>query len=772
MGHYSTIAQKLGTWARFWRWVPGVVTDFTNVMTDSQGDCPTLFPEVARRMDPPRQIEPQYVPDFGPRIYSIDRVTQAMEIDFRLYVPKGYGTDVQIRASFTWGRWRRMDEVFDGLWQYQGRRIRPGAWYEFRVRDSAGKWTVVTDPMAYRFAKRLNPATNQYNLHAIVPSLAYDPQAAPPRRDEALVVCECTLPGLLHRFEGGRYRRTQGGGPSIAARILRSGIIGKLKEQGYTGVMFPIQASVADMRRYNWTYNYLIHGLGGIDVELGDWFEMKQLVDAFHQAGILVIPDIVLVHHVKNSSPRKLENLRDASGKMLWFDDNPYLHRDYGTWMLNLENERIRGHLIEMLVRFIRELNLGAFRFDYVDGLVLQYAGGHRMLPAPPPTATGATASSCGGAKSGEENDSDPVRRLVKAAQAKGPRQATPGEKFLDELKLTLDAHGCDVLRISEAFSTREVPAVRRLANVFYEPWVGVVSASDTLGRKAQADATDLCRTLMGVKGASVVHDSIGAMTYVVSHDEAAVDEHVLQARRESNVGESAGAHLSELALRFAESVREDKRMARGDMLDFVVRHTCMLEALTMFTGNYAHMQLCGASDCAKLGTYDDPQGWQFTWDVERHPDLNRWMKRTGLARADVVKTLAAHQGRMVQLRGLYREYTPLGTDSHPPRISIELVGESGKPAAFAFTRTDPLGQVPQVLVAFNFADEAVASLWTTVPNSANSRWDCLFALRSASGAEPGVAPASTGRQLHLRLPPRTMAIFLARSDLDQPPTP
>ena len=33
----------------------------------------------------------------------------------------------------------------------------------------------------------------------------------------------------------------------------------------------------------------------------------------------------------------------------------------------------VRLHLVEALIRFVRELGLGAYRFDYVDGLVRQY---------------------------------------------------------------------------------------------------------------------------------------------------------------------------------------------------------------------------------------------------------------------------------------------------------------------------------------------------------------------------------------------------------------
>ena len=111
-----------------------------------------------------------------------------------------------------------------------------------------------------------------------------------------MTIFECTVPGLLARWADGRFFPREHGHYSLAERLLASGLIPQLRRNGYNAVMFPLQANVADMVRFDWKFSYLVSGFGAIDSQIGDWSAVKELVDAFHREGILVIPDIILVH--------------------------------------------------------------------------------------------------------------------------------------------------------------------------------------------------------------------------------------------------------------------------------------------------------------------------------------------------------------------------------------------------------------------------------------------------------------------------------------------
>ena len=704
---------------------------FTN-MTRLPGPGFRWFPAVEDWLWPPEQTEPEYIADFGPRIYQIESRSGRMDVGFRLYLPESVGANAQIRGPFTRGKWHDLTPHAGGLWEFTFDDVAPGAFYEFKYLGVDDQEHVVTDPMAYRYAKALDRRTNRFNHHALVPNLAFDMDAPIPKPTGALTIFECTLPGLLGRWQGGRYFPREGEARSFAERVKASGVIKRIKDQGYNAVMFPIQASVANLVNYDWKFSYLISGLGAIDTELGDWNEMKALVNAFHAEGILVIPDIILVHQVREASPRAIEQMRHRDNTPLWFDPTPHLHRDYQTWMLRLDDRIIRGHVIEMLVRFIQELKLGAYRFDYVDGLMLQY--------------------------SKRENGPD------------------YGKQLIFELADTLDVYGCRALCVSEAFETRHREAVARMTDVLYQPWVPCVALNASLRRRREKELINLDDAVDGLKRQTLLAPYKPLMTYSLSHDEASADKQVIKDRRlDDGDTVSAGAHFAQLVLNALKKLPETIDMPPEQRLDYVAVHVAMIESLGMFGGNFAHMNTGNFGDMLKLGTYDDKGGWPVVWDVSDHPDLDNWTNITGLPVDDVQARIKDHASLMADLRRLYVARTAIEFDERKPLTTVDFLGQHPKLPAIAFARRTTGHDANTMILAFNFSSEAVEPLKINLPPHLAGAWVKHLSLCEQRNAARPTAPCFISGlrwgEMNVVLPPHSMLILVRPDSSHNLPT-
>ena len=591
-----------------------------------------------RRRTPPQQTQAAYQSQYGLQIESIDPQTGAMQAAFTLYLPQTLTQHVEIRGDFTAQTWRPMTpegDVEQTLWRYPaGQPIAPGMRYEFRYQTSPGQWRNVTDPLAYSYSKYFNEQTNQYDHYALTPDLAYDAQATPWQAGDispGLAVCECTLAGLLTNWRQGEYFPDgPGHSVSLAERIRNSGLIERLREANYNAVMMPIQASVANHLVLDWKFSYLINGFGAVDQQFGQWWELKALIDDFHRAGILVIPDFIIVHHTRQTSPRSVDS-QPETGK-LWEDDLPNKTREYGTWMVNLADPQIRRHIVDVLARFVAELNLSAFRFDYVDGLLTQYED------HPP--------------RQGMKNFGELfVYELIEQLGQTAESSANGG--------LPKSAPVC----FSEAFDKFNHPAVQHLADVPYRPGVGFNALEQTL-RYPIHNIGRVAHDVYWANSASE-HQACGlkefkpGLSYALSHDEAGRDEEGILKTRPHN---AVGAHLAQLVLNFARDLPEDVRPTPEQTLDFVARRTMLIEAVTMFGSNGAYMTVGDFSDFLKLGCYDDQDGWQLAWSADQHPDLAKWRKATGLSNAEIQRQIESHAQRMRRLRGLFLEGSPLET--------------------------------------------------------------------------------------------------------------
>lgn len=639
--------------------------------------------------------------------------------EFRFYLPAEYGDRAQIRATFTGYEWQPMEPPSGepAEWTYRAEEVDAGDLYSFRYRPvGSSAWVESTDPVAGRYTQNFDLATKKHDLYAVVPRFARDKVLTSPAVTSGLRVCECTLPGLAARWPGVDLDYV--GSQSLAARMLGAGIPQRLREQNYSAVMLPIQASAADVRHYDWKFGYLITGLGAIHSQFGDWDEMRALVDEFHAAGVLVIPDLILVHFADQSSDRAPYAIRGGDDRLLWFDHQAHRPVDFGTLMLRWEDPYVRRQVAELLARFVAELGLRAIRFDFVDGVIRQYES----------------------------------------------RGTNYGALLLDEMKALLRERGLDAWCLSEAFATREHPSVLNFADVLYQPWVGFDCMKAALTVPDEGTPWRFQKVRDGLHGATGDRQPKPTLAYALAHDEAGRDEGVMQNHRNDR-GEtvSVGGHLAQLVLDYARRLPEWGAPAAADRLAFTADRVALLEGTALLGADFSNLTLGDFSDFLKLGSYDDADGWQQVWSVDSHPDLGRWQDATGLDEDAIRAGIRRHAERMAGLRKIFAEHTPLAGVG--PRIALENVGHDGDAAIVTWIRRDPQGEVRPLLVVANFSHWPHERLEVRLPHDLSGTWTVVD-----SSTTPGKAPSagesfSTDSQSKLTLPVGANTLCVLRRD-------
>ena len=139
--------------------------------------------------------------------------------------------------------------------------------------------------------------------------------------------------------------------------------------------MVPVCSSVANRAYLNPKFNYLTYNFVDVDWQIGQAQEFKQLLDRCNEYQLRLIPDLIFAHQVKSPFEGSLDSVVESgSDPQPFVDAGAFLFRDYGTWMLNLEQPSTRRMLIEKFVAFVMRYRLKVVRIDYVDGLILQYS--------------------------------------------------------------------------------------------------------------------------------------------------------------------------------------------------------------------------------------------------------------------------------------------------------------------------------------------------------------------------------------------------------------
>jgi hypothetical protein len=671
------------------------------------------LPKTGRLWNSSGPREPAHVGDCGPRIHAIDPATGQLAIDFRLYLPPAYGTHVQIRGRFTRQQWHDMESTpgDESLWRYAAEHVLPGSPYEFRFWGHDGNWREVTDPMAYAYTKQFDDATRRFDHYAVVPDLDYASEVPRLFPDAALVIFACTFPGLLTHWEGGHYFPQHATCRPLAERVRCSGVIARLREDGYNAILLPIQTSAADLFRDPWRESDLVGGPGAIDPQIGDWSEVKAVVDEFHRQGLIVIPDLVLSRIPLDMSMRGIDQLYDPTAGRLWFDPRAGRDHHHGTRMLNLRDQQIRAHLIEMLIRFVRELDLAAFRLADADEWVEQYAA----------------------------------------------EETNYGWLLLQELHATLAAYEQPVLCLCGSSHQPPAPPGLELIPARYQPAIGLAAVDTLLQRPADGPISWPGHPVAGaMDGATDAADPRLGRDHKLDPTDG---------RGDQGAPEPSGPSLTQLVLNQAQQLLRAGELRPTEVLDFVACRTAMLEALTMFAGPAAYVTRAGCSDYLRLDSHDESGGWQAIWSVEDHPDVETWATRTTLTAAAVRRRIGEHADLMRRLRKLFVARTSLGPRGQRSLVQVTRLDEHPGTSRAILARHDPTHPERDLLLACNFA---LAGLpWVSVPLSEplHGPWRPLLTIpggvpRAGSVVSPVVQSGDRGAFVELTLPAHSMLIL------------
>ena len=155
-------------------------------------------------------------------------------------------------------------------------------------------------------------------------------------------------------------------------------VIAHIKDLGITSVeLLPIHAFLNDSHLLEkgltnyWGYNTI--GFFAPDARFfaerpGALGELKTMIDAFHEAGLEIILDVVYNHTAEGSErgpTLSFRGLDNASYYRLMPDDNRYYINDTGTGnTLNISHPRVLQMVTDSLRYWVTEMDVDGFRFD------------------------------------------------------------------------------------------------------------------------------------------------------------------------------------------------------------------------------------------------------------------------------------------------------------------------------------------------------------------------------------------------------------------------
>lgn len=628
-----------------WRWVstlvptPGIanqtLASFPNAKSVAESDSLPSFHL--------NSYQPNTITHFT-RIYPDQSVDLMLVVYFP--APLQFGS-LEVRVGNQ--RWQPLIAPTTGsaYWKLPLKKLTAGTILQFRYQDEDGSW---------RSLYPLGETQGQYGVTQI-PQFYYQWQHSPQTTERAKVLLETTLEGLLAGYRGGRFAPDSLADlqrASLCDRILKTQIPETLATWNIDEIMCPVWASVADRTHLNPKFNYLISNVGAVDWQIGQGRPLMQLIDRLQGCGLTLIPDLIFAHFVKHpfqgSTDEILLSDRPAP---LGVDPQPFQFRDYGTHMFDLFDPQVRRILIEKIVSFAFTYRFQWLRFDYVDGLILQYS----------------------------------------------QRGNNYGQVFLRELCEELQRVMPNLKILGEVFQTTSNEVVQRSINCFYAP------RGFSIAEEIYCPPTSQSRPLYPQveRLASAINQGnywCQEAVYAQLHDETWYCPHITAGR--PTVPWAYGANPAQLAKQRGDKLVQMDLLRPIELLDYVRRTVCLTEALTMFLSNQRYMYV-PAVDSLSLGRLDDLDRWQVVWEGLHPQDLSEW-QQTGLAIGDIFAQHQQHRANMIQLRQIFRTYTRL--QSGQACVHPQVYYTDSQSALLGLLRQDQQSPQHSLLILFNLGPQ------------------------------------------------------------------
>lgn len=230
-----------------------------------------------------------------------------------------------------------------GVWERFIPGLGHGFSYKFAIQKPDGRWEFRADP----FARCLENDSNR--TPRFVETYYEFKHPRVPMADKfsgALNVYE--VHPLSWRFKDGR---------PLSYLELIDELVPYVKYMEYTHVEL---MGILE-HPYVPSWGYQVIGFYAPTSRLGSPTEFKQLIDAFHRAGIGVILDVVLVHFP-----------RDGTGLALYDNDDHLFecpiqdrkHTPWGTYYFDFARHEVKSFLISSLIHWVEEYYIDGFRMD------------------------------------------------------------------------------------------------------------------------------------------------------------------------------------------------------------------------------------------------------------------------------------------------------------------------------------------------------------------------------------------------------------------------
>jgi len=230
-----------------------------------------------------------------------------------------------------------------GVWELFIPGLHHGIFYKFAILKPEGRWEFRIDPFA-RFIQ------NDENRTPILTETYYEF-----KHPKVILADKFSSP--LNIFEVHPLSWRHRGGRPLSYLELIDELVPYVKYMEYTHVEL---MGILE-HPYIPSWGYQVIGFYAPTSRMGTPTEFKQLIDAFHQAGIGVILDIVMVHFPK-----------DATG-LAFYDNDSHLFESpiperkmtaWDTFYFDFGRNEVKSFLISCLFHWIEEFYIDGFRFD------------------------------------------------------------------------------------------------------------------------------------------------------------------------------------------------------------------------------------------------------------------------------------------------------------------------------------------------------------------------------------------------------------------------
>ncbi len=334
-----------------------------------------------------------YEREFGWKVVERDGSGRVLKAKLDLLVDN-IGYEGQIFVIGPFNEWGKKLRFMDGLRPLPGKPhifsatitgLQHGMPYRILLNGKQ-----VLDPTSMMFTTReYLEREGQLSSGAYLNSVFYDLRDPKLYQSKTDFVDVTSRPNLIGEVElhslVAKFRAHNGQlGPRTTADTYRfiaeSGVVGRLKEAGYSAIeMLPFNQSIDGD---SWHLRYQVFGLFAPDSRYGNPSEFKMMIDEFHRNGLAVVMDSVISHfpYKGNSGDRSLAGI----GLDQWFKaDGRALFvgplSPWDTYRYDYANPFLRRYLIDSVKFMMSEYKIDGVRMDNTDG-ILGTAGGQELL--------------------------------------------------------------------------------------------------------------------------------------------------------------------------------------------------------------------------------------------------------------------------------------------------------------------------------------------------------------------------------------------------------